>query len=57
MRRIPSEFWINNDRCNFLIDSAMGWFVKSFKFKHESDEWKICRLKYKILLERAGKLL
>jgi hypothetical protein len=34
-------------------NQALDWYFKSLNFKWGSDEWMICRLKYKIYKEKA----
>jgi hypothetical protein len=34
-------------------NKALDWYFKSLTFKWRSDEWMICRLKYKIYRRKA----
>lgn len=34
-------------------DKALDWYFRSLKFKRNSDEWMICRLKFKIYKRKA----
>jgi len=40
-----------------LSDQGIDWFIKSFKYQPESEEWQICRLKEKIYCREALKTL
>ena len=42
-----NEFDIYNNK-------ALDWYFNSLKFKRGSDEWTICRLKYKIYRRKAA---
>ena len=54
---VPNEFYICFHKYNHYSDLAIDWFIKSFRYKHKSDEWKICRLKIKIFMKKAIKYL
>lgn len=34
-------------------DQAINWYLKSWHFKWGTDEWLICRLKYRIYRRKA----
>ncbi len=34
-------------------NQALDWYFRSLTFKWESDEWKVCRLKYQIYRRKA----
>jgi hypothetical protein len=34
-------------------NKAIDWYLRSLTFKRNSDEWMICRLKYKIYRHKA----
>lgn len=48
-----SDFYIHHDKFQDLSDKAIDWYVKSFKFKYQSPEWQICRLKQQIYMNQA----
>jgi hypothetical protein len=52
---MKSEFYINHDKFQNYSDKAVKWLTRSYKYKFESDEWKICRLKYSINKRKALK--
>jgi hypothetical protein len=54
---IRSEFYIHSNKYQFFEDKGIDWFIKSFKYKMASDEWKICRLKSHIYHHEAFKHL
>lgn len=48
-----NNFYINHDKFQDYSNKATDWFIKSWKFKIDSDEWKICRLKKAIYEKKA----
>lgn len=54
---MKDSFVINFKRFIKYSEEATGWFVKSLKFKPESEEQQICRLKGKISDREALKCL
>ena len=48
-----SDFHIHCDKFQDYSDKLTDWFIRSFKYKQESDEWKICRLKCSILKRKS----
>jgi hypothetical protein len=56
-KRIHPNFYLETAKYQGLSDLATGWFIKSWKYKINSDEWQICRLKQKVLNREARKHL
>jgi len=54
---MKSEFYINFRQHEKHLNKALDFLVKSFKYKYESPQWKICRLKYDIYMGYARKRL
>lgn len=54
---LPSEFYINCEKSRQLTLKSVDWFIRSWKFKHGSLEWQICRLKREIYMRDAIKLV
>lgn len=52
-----SDFYIHHDKFQELSDKATDYFIKSWKFKTNSPEWQICRLKRQIYWKQAIKHL
>lgn len=52
-----NEFLINHKKFQHLSDVAQDWFVKSFKYPENSEEFQICRLKRKMYMREAMKYL
>ena len=48
-----SDFYIFHARFQDLENRAVDWFIRSWKYKVNSDEWKVCRLKQAILKREA----
>ena len=48
-----NNFQLNHAQFQGLSNKAIDWFIKSFKFKPQSPEWQICRLKRKIYMKKA----
>ena len=64
IKMIKSEFYIYHNKFQDFSDKALDWFIRSWKYAYNSDEWKVCRLKQSILkrkameyLDKAGKEL
>lgn len=53
MKRILSEFYIYHDKFQDLSNKAIDWYIKSWKYKIDSDERTICRLKRNIYMREA----
>ena len=51
------SFYIYHNKFQDLSNKAIDWYLKSSKFKYESNEWKICRLKQDIYKTEAKKYL
>ena len=52
-----NEFHIQCAKFHDYSDRAIDWFIKSRKYKYGSDEWKVCRIKHKMLNKKAMKHL
>lgn len=48
-----SGFYIAHGKFQQYSDKALDWFIRSWKFEFESDEWKICILKKQIYERKA----
>ncbi len=55
--RLRSEYYINLEHYLKLSGESIDWFIKSLKYKYNSDEWQICRLKSNILSKESVKRL
>ena len=56
-KMIKSDFYIAHARFQDLSNKALDWFIRSWNFKVNSDEWRVCLLKQKILNRKAGECL
>lgn len=48
-----SDFYINSAKFQDYSDRAIDWFIRGFKFKRGSAQWRICEAKHEILMEKA----
>jgi len=48
-----TDFYINHDKFQDLSNKAIDWTIKSWKFRHNSPEWKVCKLKREIFMRDA----
>ena len=51
------DFYLQVDLYLGLSDRATDWFIKSWKFEYNTDDWKLCRINEKILDREAVKHL
>jgi hypothetical protein len=54
---VKSEFYIDHDKFQDLYDKAVEWYIKSWKYPINSDEWQVCRFKYQTLRKISYKYL
>ena len=54
---MTNDFYIFHNKFQDYANKALDFYLKSGKFKYESDEWKICRLKQSIYNREAYKYL
>ena len=54
---MKDSFYINHNKFQNYSDKAIDWYLKSRKFKRNSDEWQICILKKRIYNKEAIKYL
>jgi transcription initiation factor IIE alpha subunit len=50
-------FYINFARYKKYTEKSTDWFIRSWKFKYNSLEWQICRLKSELYERKADKCL
>ncbi len=55
--KISSDFYIFHNKFQDFSNRALDWFIKSWNFKWESDEWKVCLLKQRIFNKKGMEYL
>ena len=54
---MKTDFYIFHNKFQHYSDRSIDWYIKSWKYKYKSDEWKICRLKMSIYMKESMKNL
>ena len=54
---MTNNFYIYHNKFQDLSDKAIDWYLKSGKWKYNSDQWQICRLKQGMYKKEAMKYL
>jgi hypothetical protein len=50
---MKGDFYICQDYFHKYEDLAVDWLLRSFRKKYGSDEWQICRLKYRLFRKKS----